>query len=116
MTTLIVALIGLAAAAIGSLGHRFQILPFGPAFALLGLRLLALVVSIVMALVRLVTMVLRHQPDRMGLVVGALVVALLILAIPVSVFIRNSRGSRGLPAIHDITTDPSDPPAFVDVL
>lgn len=116
MTTLTVALLGLAAAAIGSLGHRFQVLPFGPAFALLGVGFLALIVSIVMAVVRLVMMVARHQPERMGLVIGGLIIALIILAIPASLVISNSRSSQGLPAIHDITTDTTDPPAFVDVL
>jgi uncharacterized protein (DUF1499 family) len=116
MTSLIVTLIGIAAVAIGSIGHRFLSLSFGPAFGLLGLGLLTTVVGVLMAAVRVILAATRHQPDRMGLLVAALVMGLLVIAIPASVVIRAQRSSDGVPPIHDISTDTADPPAFVDVL
>src|SRR5262249_21281533 len=85
-------------------------------FAMLGLGFLALLVALVMAVVRLILLTVRHQPERMGLVIAGLVIALIVLAIPVSLIVSAQRSSKGVPAIHDITTDTSDPPAFVDVL
>src|SRR3989442_1223027 len=116
MTTLTVALVGLALAAVGSLGHRFQLLPFRPAFALLGLGFLAMLIALVMGIVRVVVMLMRHQPERMGLVVGGVVVPLLVLEIPVFLMVSPQRASQGVPAIHDITPETVDPPVFVDVL
>lgn len=44
--------------------------------------------------------------------VGAIVIAAIVIAMPLSQKIR----ATGVPPIHDITTDTANPPAFVDVL
>ena len=109
--------LGLAlAAAAGVLGagpgYRFGLWGLGGAFvllrwgAMLGLAAAALgVLATLMGLVR--------RPRR-GLVVGllALVVGLVAFGVPW----RMQRQAHRVPPIHDITTDPADPPTFVAVV
>jgi uncharacterized protein (DUF1499 family) len=101
---------------VGTAGYRTHLLPLLPSFLLLALGLLGSVASVILYLVRIALMVVRHQPGRMGVLATGLVLALVVLAIPAAVVISARRGASGLPAIHDITTDTNDPPAFVDVL
>jgi len=101
---------------IGTAGYRTHLLPLLPSFLLLGVGLLGSVISAILYVVRIVLMLLRNQPSRMGVVAAGLVLALVVLAVPVSVVMSARRGASGLPAIHDITTDTDDPPVFVDVL
>lgn len=101
---------------LGAGTYRWQALPLGPSFLLFGAGLLAAVVSVLLYGFRLVNILVRHQPGRVGLAAAGLVLAFIVLAIPASVVVSASRASQGLPAIHDITTDTLDPPRFVDVL
>ncbi len=57
-------------------------------------------------------LMIRPRGATLLLVVGALVVAGAVLSLPVLMI----RQARRVPAIHDVTTDTADPPAFVAVL
>ena len=107
-------LAGLAGAAVllAGPGYRFGWWGLGPAVALLrrGAELGALAATI--ALVALVASLARRSRRDLGAAALALVVALAAFAVPW----RMQAQAYRVPAIHDITTDPEDPPAFVAVL
>jgi uncharacterized protein (DUF1499 family) len=73
--------------------------------------MLALGAAALSLAVLLVSLVARAHRAA-GLAVLSLVVALAVLAVPW----RMQAAARRAPLIHDITTDPEDPPAFVAVL
>ena len=101
------ALAGSAAVFIAPLGHRIGLLPLGFAFALVALGFLVLVVG---ALLLLVAAVRRRIPaGTEPLAYGALAAAVVVSLFPLSALISGG----GAPAIHDITTDTENPPAFV---
>jgi uncharacterized protein (DUF1499 family) len=109
------ALILAGLAAVGVLlpgpGYRFGWWDLGPAFALLrgGAQLGAVAVAVSVA--ALIASIARGSRRRLGLAALALVVALAAFAIPW----RMQAQARRVPPIHDVTTDPEDPPAFVAV-
>ena len=93
--------VGGVALLIGVLGNRVGLIGLGLAFGLFGVGFLLSAVALVMALVTLV--VGRRTPEvarRAGI---ALVLAVAVVAIPVS-------------TIHHITTDTEDPPQFDAVI
>ena len=93
-------------------GYRFGGWGLGPAFTLLrwGAQLGA--VAAVLSVVALVVSLARRSPRHAGLAALALIVALAAFAIPW----RMQAEARRVPPIHDVTTDPEDPPAFVAVV
>ena len=93
-------------------GYRFGWWGLGPAFTLLrwGAQLGAVAVTV--SVVALIASVARRSRRHLGLAALALVVALAAFAIPW----RMQAQARRAPPIHDVTTDPDDPPAFVAVL
>ena len=93
-------------------GYRFGGWGLGPAFTLLrwGAQLGA--VAAVLSVVALVVSLARRSPRHAGLAALALVVALAAFAIPWRMQVE----ARRVPPIHDVTTDPEDPPAFVAVM
>ena len=102
--------VGGVALLIGVLGHRVGLIGLGLAFGLFGVGFLLSAVALVMALVTL--LVGRRTPEvarRAGI---ALVLAVAVVAIPVSTILIG--GSA--PAIHHITTDTEDPPQFDAVI
>ena len=102
--------VGGVALLIGVLGNRVGLIGLGLAFGLFGVGFLLSGVALVMALVTL--LVGRRTPEvarRAGI---ALVLAVAVVAIPVSTIL--SGGSA--PAIHHITTDTQDPPQFDAVI
>ncbi len=104
------------AALAAAFGHRTRIVPLGPAFLLFGAGLLAALIAAAVSVLGLIFALMR-TPRTEGVLAQsalALVLAIAVIAIPTLGVLLN-RGS-GLPAIHDITTDLEDPPAFVDVL
>jgi uncharacterized protein (DUF1499 family) len=107
-------LAGLAAAGVlvAGPGYRFGWWGLGPAFTLLrwGAQLGAVAVAV--SVVALVVSIARGSRRRLALAAVALLVALAAFAIPW----RMQAQTRRVPPIHDVTTDPEDPPAFVEVL
>jgi uncharacterized protein (DUF1499 family) len=106
-----VVLAGLAATGVllAGPGYRFGWLGLGSAFTLLlwGAEL-GLVASLV-ALVAIVVSAARRSRGPLGLGILALVIALAAFGIPWQMQAQ----ARRAPPIHDVTTDPEDPPAFV---
>jgi uncharacterized protein (DUF1499 family) len=69
--------------------------------------------AILGAVLSIVTLALvRPGGAGAALLAGALLVSAAVLFVP----LRTMRLARGLPWIHDITTDTADPPAFVAIL
>jgi uncharacterized protein (DUF1499 family) len=94
----------------GPVLHRLNLLPLAPA-------LLAAPLGIVIALVALVLSVTllvggRSTPAGRGTVVGAAAMSALTGIVPILLVLPGLRA----PGIHDITTDTTDPPAFVEVV
>jgi uncharacterized protein (DUF1499 family) len=104
-------LCALAAVASG-VGYRLGWWSLGVGFGVL--RWAAYVAIVATALAIAAVLVSRPQPGRQGLASAliALVVGVATFAIPGMMLIR----AKQLPPIHDITTDTSNPPAFVAVL
>jgi uncharacterized protein (DUF1499 family) len=95
----------------GALGHRWGLLGLRPALGAFTLGLLAAAVAAALSLWGLVA-AWRRMRRGWGLAIGGLAVALAVLVMPVRMLVR----ARGLPPIHDISTDLEQPPAFVAVL
>lgn len=102
------ALAGAAAMIVAPLGHRIGIAPPGFALLLVAAGLLVLVVSAVVLGVRMA----RGRGLRDGIACGALAGVSAAIIVPVATLMS----ARGAPAIHDITTDTGNPPAFVAVV
>ena len=113
-TGLALCLAVMAALAVGLAGpgYRFGWWGLGPAFTLLrwgaGLGLVAGGT----ALVAIGASATGRARARLALGILALAVALAAFAIPW----RMQREARRVPPIHDVTTDPEDPPVFVAVV
>jgi uncharacterized protein (DUF1499 family) len=103
---LILSFIGAALLLAGPLGSRAGLWPFVIGFLMLALSLLSALIG---ASLGLVGGVRTGQWLAAG---AAIVVGLAVVAVPSSVIVS----ARGKPAIHDITTDPDNPPAFVAIL
>jgi uncharacterized protein (DUF1499 family) len=93
-------------------GYRFGWWDLGPAFTLLrwGAQLGAVAAAVSVA--ALISSIARRSRRHLVGAVIALVVALAAFAIPWQMRAQ----ARRVPPIHDVTTDPEDPPAFVAVL
>jgi uncharacterized protein (DUF1499 family) len=99
-------LIGAALLLLGPLGSRLGLWSFIIGFLVLALSVLLALVGASLALVGGV------KTGQWLMSGAAIVVGLAVVAVP-SAFVVSARGK---PAIHDITTDPDDPPAFVAIL
>jgi hypothetical protein len=109
---LVVAATALLAMPLAASGHALGILPV---LVALGLFALAALVGLVTALVALTQArkARRHDPlARMGRAKIATALGLTTFAILAWWLF----GARGAPVIHDVTTDLTDPPAFVAIL
>jgi len=105
-TSLLLALISIAALLAGPIGTRWRLWPFGVGFALLALSTLLAIGAIALG-------VAEGRRDQSWIVPG---IAIVLAAIPLAVPAIVIGSARGRPPIHDITTDVDDPPVFVDVL
>jgi uncharacterized protein (DUF1499 family) len=111
-----IALLLAGLAAVGVLlpgpGYRFGWWDLGPAFTLLrwGAQLGAVAAAVSVA--ALISSIARRSTRHLVGAALALVVALAAFAIPWQMRAQ----ARRVPPIHDVTTDPEDPPAFVAVL
>lgn len=106
-----VALLAALVAAMAGFGSRWGIWDFRTGFSMLRWGAYGGVAAIVLGAIA----AFRTRPSRSR---RGFAVALLALAIGLVVFAipwQASRAGRGLPPIHDITTDVNDPPAFVAI-
>jgi uncharacterized protein (DUF1499 family) len=93
-------------------GYRFGWWDLGPAFTLLRAGAMLGAVTVAVAVAAVIVSIARRSRRHLGLAALALVVALVAFAIPW----RMQAQARRVPPIHDVTTDPDDPPAFVAVV
>ncbi len=106
----VVPLAAVAAIAAGPLGHRAGLLPLGTALLLLLAGSLA---ALVWLMSRVIAAVRRRGTgfgNRRALAAG------LLSAGALGVPLANILPALGAPPIHDITTDPDDPPVFESVV
>ena len=103
---LVLSLAGAALLLAGPLGTRAGMWPFTIGFLMLGLSVLLALVGASLALVAGV------RTGRWALPTAGIVLGLAVVSVPSAAILS----ARDTPPIHDITTDPDDPPAFVAVL
>jgi uncharacterized protein (DUF1499 family) len=109
---LLVAALAAAGVVLAGPGYRFDWWDLGSAFTLLrwGAQLGA--AGVVVSVIALIVSIARRSRRHLGVAALALVVALAAFGIPW----RMQAQARRVPSIHDVTTDPDDPPAFVAVV
>ena len=100
--------IGLASIAIGALGTKFGIWDFRAGLGLFALGGALGVLGVVLGLVALLVTITRNLPAARASTATGLVICAVIAGIFGSQFIA----ARGVPPIHNISTDTADPPAF----
>jgi len=90
--------------------HRFGLVEYEVAYVTLAAGLIVELLGILVAIAAFI--VIWNEGLRgLGRAIGALVIGLAVLAYPAYEFARGVN----LPAISDVTTDPSDPPRFLAV-
>lgn len=105
---LCVGLIGLAILPAGSLGSRWGLWPFWTGIQVLQGACLLAVIALVLGIAALVRAKLRQRPrDRLPAAVGTLASAFVLTWMGLQYLAATS-----VPAIHNISTDRDDPPAF----
>lgn len=90
-------------------------LPVGPSLLLLAAALLGASSAAGLSITRIVRAIASGTPVE-ATSLGAVIVSLVVLAVPAATIVTNYRQAQGLPPIHDITTDTANPPEFVDVV
>ena len=91
------------------LGYRFGLWGLGPAFGILKYSMWGAAVVLIVSIVALVI----AARGGSGTAVAGGVLALLIAVGTAAVPLDMRRTAQSVPFIHDITTDPDQPPAFV---
>jgi uncharacterized protein (DUF1499 family) len=114
LSGLALVLAGLAGAGVllAGPGYRFGVWGLAPAFSLLrwGAQLGA--VAVALSIAALGVSLARRSGRHAGFAALALIVGLAAFVIPWRMQVE----ARRVPPIHDVTTDPEDPPAFVAVV
>ena len=109
------ALVSLVVAAVAVAGYRVRILPTGLSLLLFAAALAAAAGGVALTAFRLVRGATSGSPLSMTSL-GGLAIGLVILLVPLVTVAGNRRQARGLPSIHDITTDTADPPLYIDAV
>jgi uncharacterized protein (DUF1499 family) len=91
-------------------GYRFGLWPLGTGFAILRYAAYGGIVAAVVAAVGLVLAILGGPRRAIWRGLAGLLIGLIVVGVPWSYL----RAARAVPPIHDITTDPDNPPAFDD--
>ena len=107
---LVLAAIGLGLVLVSGPGTRLGLFGFRMGLRFFAVGLLAAIVAFTIAIVALVVPRLRNRDGKRFAL--PLVLSFAVMAGP-AVFVQRA---RGVPAIHDITTDTQNPPPFVDVV
>ncbi len=103
---LVLSLIGAALLLAGPLGTRAGLWSFIIGFLMLGLSLLLALVGASLSLVGGI------RTGQWAMAGAGIIVGLAVVSVPSAIVVS----ARGAPPIHDITTDPDHPPAFVAIL
>ena len=106
---LVLAVAGAGAAALAGLGTRWGWWHFSTGFSILALAVYASVGAAVASAVAMVTAIVLKRPRLALAALPAIALAAAVIAVPLSQWQRAAEA----PAIHDISTDLEDPPAFV---
>jgi uncharacterized protein (DUF1499 family) len=93
-------------------GHRFGLWSFGIGFSIIRWAAYGGIVAALICATGLIMAPLRRQRRGLYRALAGLVIGLVVAGVPWS-YVRTA---RAVPPIHDITTDPEDPPAFVAIL
>ena len=109
---LVVALAAGVALALGGPGHRFGLWNFGTGFAILRYAVYGGIAGAVISAVGLVLARYRGRRRGMFRALAGLAIGLIVVGLPAYWL----QVARSVPPIHDVTTDPGDPPAFEAVL
>ena len=94
------------------LGHKFGVVELGPSFMSLLAAVLMAVVALIGGIVMVVVAGKKELPRDRTLCAVAAVRGLL----PILIMLPTALSGRGVPPIHDVTTDTTDPPTFSAVL
>jgi uncharacterized protein (DUF1499 family) len=89
-------------------GHRFGWWSLGTGFGMLRWAAYGGIAAAVISAVGLVIAPLRAQRRGMFRALAGLIIGLVVVGVPLSYL----HTARSVPPIHDITTDPQNPPAF----
>jgi uncharacterized protein (DUF1499 family) len=108
----VLAVLAAAGVLLAGPGYRFGWWGLGPAFTLLRRGAELGLVTGAIALVAIVVSAARRSSKHLWLGSIALVIALAAFGVPW----RMQAQARRVPPIHDVTTDPDDPPAFVAIV
>lgn len=109
---LVCAILALVILLTGPLGHKFNLVPVEPSIASLAIAMAGGLLIFVVGLVYFVIAVRKGQGADRNMVLVAMILSL----VPAAVVGPQMSKAGGLPQIHDITTDTSNPPAFVALL
>lgn len=96
-------------AALAGLGHRWGWWEFTTGFAVLRWGIYASIAGLAASVTALVSAALMKRPRLFVATLPAIAIGLAVLSVP----LNQLRLARNVPAIHDISTDLEDPPAFV---
>jgi uncharacterized protein (DUF1499 family) len=106
-----ISIIALVLLLIGGPGYRMGL--WGLGFGLMDAMRYALFAGAAGAVLAIVFLLIpKTRSGQVGALIAALVIGLAVAAVPV--YVRST--AESLPFIHDITTDTSNPPEFVEVL
>jgi len=106
---LALAVLGALAMALSPAGYRAGLWGLRVSFYyLLGAAIVLALLAVIAALIGMVLLRRSGMPGRLP-AFAALVLGLVVAGYPVAQIVK----ARSVPAIHDITTDTADPPAFV---
>jgi uncharacterized protein (DUF1499 family) len=109
---LVVALAAGGALALAGPGHQFGLWDFGTGFAILRYAVYGGIAGAVISATGLVLARYRGRRRGMFRALAGLAIGLIVVGVPA----RWLYVARSVPPIHDITTDPGDPPAFAAIL
>ncbi len=109
---LVLALASALALALAGLGYRWGWWGVATSFTVLRAASFAAAAVAVLALVGVGLAALGRAWPGLAISVAALVIAAFVVWLPLSL----QKVARGVPAIHDITTDTENPPAFVAIV
>jgi uncharacterized protein (DUF1499 family) len=112
MLGLAIALAAAGALALAGPGHRFGVWGFGTGFMILRYAVYGGIAGAAISAIGLVLARFRGRRRGMFRALAGLAIGLVVVGVPA----RWLQIARSVPPIHDVTTDPGDPPAFEAIL
>jgi uncharacterized protein (DUF1499 family) len=109
MNPLFLSMLGALLLAIGPLGTRAGLWHYAAGFLLIAIAVIASAAGLVLSLI---VAVRTHTSMAATMAIASAVIGVVVVAVPIWMVLS----FRGAPAIHDITTDSIDPPAFERLL